>query len=442
MVIFVFQIQNNLKIEGVSAMKKLNRAFDFSGLRQNVSGGGGYVKWLIYHVLRAIPLFFARVIASISARFGKKTSVRSAFTLVELLVVIAIIGILIALLLPAVQAAREAARRMQCTNNLKQIGLAVHNFHDSMNGLPPVTVGTLDDYQHATPNVSFWVLILPYIEQQTTYDLIKTKTNNFNLPTGVHNGSFWNILGSTDAETMQLQSSISSGLHVYKCPSRRGGKEYLGNGTDPVTDNNGVRYNGGQHGPQGDYAALVGRNAESWGNWYNHFQVNDTAQITAQVGPFRLAVWGGGDVTSWSPRDTISWWADGTSNQVVVGEKHIWNQVIGQCGTNSTNSGDNRWKLGDCNMFLGYNIWNSFSGLRSINGRIARGPSDRGSNTNQADESQPHWGSNHTGTVNFLMGDGSVQAISVTVPAGPVSNANSILGRLGNVKDGNAVSIP
>ncbi|TVS20773.1 MAG: DUF1559 domain-containing protein, partial [Planctomycetaceae bacterium] len=84
---------------------------------------------------------------------------RRGFTLVELLVVIAIIGVLVALLLPAVQAAREAARRSQCSNNLKQIGLAMHNYADVHKAFPPaaMTVG-----QHSA---TAFVFILPFIEQ-------------------------------------------------------------------------------------------------------------------------------------------------------------------------------------------------------------------------------------------------------------------------------------
>lgn len=93
---------------------------------------------------------------------------RHGFTLVELLVVIAIIGILIALLLPAVQQAREAARRMQCTNNLKQLGLAMHNYHDTYQALPARVGGTETNLKR----LSGWIGILPFIEEKPLYDRI------------------------------------------------------------------------------------------------------------------------------------------------------------------------------------------------------------------------------------------------------------------------------
>lgn len=113
---------------------------------------------------------------------------RPAFTLVELLVVIAIIGVMVGLLLPAVQAAREAARRMQCSNSLKQLGLALHNYHDTHNSLPFLCGGTgaggdFGQYNVWAPHgtsafrLSGFVGLLPYIEQQAIYEM--SAKNNF-----------------------------------------------------------------------------------------------------------------------------------------------------------------------------------------------------------------------------------------------------------------------
>ncbi len=123
---------------------------------------------------------------------------RRAFTLVELLVVIAIIGILVALLLPAVQFAREASRRMQCGNNLKQIGVALHTYHDSHKTFPPALVGSgrwnvgnpelpATNPPHRVSNTTGWALLLPFMDQEPlwnkyVFDAPSSTSNPYNKP--------------------------------------------------------------------------------------------------------------------------------------------------------------------------------------------------------------------------------------------------------------------
>src|SRR5262245_46217673 len=108
---------------------------------------------------------------------------RSGFTLVELLVVIAIIGVLVALLLPAVQAAREAARRTQCGNHLKQFGIALHMYHDTNKWFPPGSVWSNSGGTAGVPNGTMlndrgtiFIRLLPFIEQQPLYNLFDFNT--------------------------------------------------------------------------------------------------------------------------------------------------------------------------------------------------------------------------------------------------------------------------
>jgi prepilin-type N-terminal cleavage/methylation domain-containing protein len=142
-----------------------------------------------------------------------RASFRRAFTLIELLVVIAIIGVLVGLLLPAVQKVREAANRMSCSNNFKQIGLATHNYHDTFQRLPPMS-----NWVHKTPGqnreTGIFFLLLPYLEQQNLVNLSMTATNNgYYFP-----GAGW------------LQYCVTIGenpLKSYICPSDASNPDHI-----------------------------------------------------------------------------------------------------------------------------------------------------------------------------------------------------------------------
>jgi prepilin-type N-terminal cleavage/methylation domain-containing protein len=172
--------------------------------------------------------------------FSPKSHQRRGFTLIELLVVIAIIAILIGLLLPAVQKVREAAARSQCTNNLKQLGIAMHAYHDT-NGKFPFEDGPGSVPANGLCDPSIYVQILPYIEQGNIYQQMNTQA-----------GGLQNFIGNqTIANTVTIK--------IFLCPSRRGG----GNGLGKV-DYAGA-YNGGideadittyQPGASGDRAIL------------------------------------------------------------------------------------------------------------------------------------------------------------------------------------------
>lgn len=134
----------------------------------------------------------------------KSKTPRQGFTLVELLVVIAIIGILIALLLPAVQQAREAARRMQCTNNMKQMALAMHNYHDAYERMPPFAV------QDRNNRWSWAALILPYIEQAAVHEQL-----------GVSKKLVSATIGNS-SNTPEIEDLLVMPLDAYRCPSDTG----------------------------------------------------------------------------------------------------------------------------------------------------------------------------------------------------------------------------
>ncbi|MDR1480672.1 MAG: DUF1559 domain-containing protein [Planctomycetaceae bacterium] len=373
------------------------------------------------------------------------------FTLVELLVVIAIVGTLIALLLPAVQAAREAARRMSCSNNLKQIGLALHNFHDGRGGIPPLHVGRTD-------RTSFLGLLYPYIEQIALYEKIETNVQgsekSFAAPL---NNDWWNgtAAGTDDAKLTEADRKAFGSVSIYRCPARRGGGSLI---TRPLTGSNFLS------GPRGDYAAVVTLQDVSSSDLplINMF-MNSPLSNTNNSGPFRIHQANStADINNWYSMLNFDSIADGLSNQFFIAEKYIPTSKIGLCeGSSPLSNPEVGW---DCSYLSTNGFYASHNYARYSNfttgsktAYIAKGADDGTGITETVVVVMPSpmdpvtvefetkflhndariasYGGCHTGIANFLLGDGSVHSVSATL------NIN-ILGYLSDISDGNPASLP
>jgi hypothetical protein len=346
--------------------------------------------------------------------------------LVELLVVIAIIGVLIALLLPAVQAAREAARRMQCTNNLKQIGLSVHNFHDTKTVLPPSIISYY--------RMSIFPLLYPYMEQTTAFDLIVNSPNADGDKTDkktITGTALWLASYSGSPCLKEEERKAIGSIKTFHCPSVRSG--YCA--YDPSPNNE-------RSGPQTDYAFVSCRGDGST-NWWQYAGtggsaagVSDAANLRS---PFRISIlenynttsiWYG-SFTSWQPRDTMAYWQDGSTNQLLFGEKHFpvrpgvdYPAGKGEDNTGGDNTYLTAWENGGGVVFT----TRTFDDTR----HIARSRNDP---TTTQDNGVSYFGSAHSGVCNFLIGDGSVRGVSVTTSV-------TLLRNLADVQDGNPASLP
>jgi prepilin-type N-terminal cleavage/methylation domain-containing protein/prepilin-type processing-associated H-X9-DG protein len=237
---------------------------------------------------------------------NKPNSSRGGFTLIELLVVIAIIAVLISLLLPAVQSAREAARRAQCTNNLKQIGLALHNYHQALDAFPPGYISAVDrtvldacnqdqENQRGVDLGAGWAwgsMILPYLEQQPLYNSI-----NFNLSVAYR----------------QNDTCSLTALSGYLCPSDPG-PSVVPVFADPPDPNNPGTYSGSN---------IV--DTLSRGNYVGMYGIGEIcAQSNARDLPNNGGLGPQGQHAGVFYRNSatkISAIIDGTSNTIAVGER-------------------------------------------------------------------------------------------------------------------------
>ena len=297
---------------------------------------------------------------------------RPAFTLVELLVVIAIIGILIGMLLPAVQQVREAARRIACANQLKQIGLSILNYESAIVAIPP---SRLD----RSGGVAWTVQILPYIEAGNFYD-------------GWDLNRWYYDQGDTVDEGDQLRENP---VTFFFCPSRRTASSA---GVSISGDRPDIGFSGSrQHyaGALGDYACCVGTSIAQ-----DFSGPGGNGAIILANWQYQVPATSPAIIANWSSQTTFRHIRDGLTNTIFVGEKHLLPNTFG------TNTPANvQANTGDGSIYNGDHPW--------VISRGAGPDFPLAENPNADFNSQ--FGSWHFGVCQFVMGDGSVQVLSTSV---------------------------
>lgn len=300
---------------------------------------------------------------------------RLAFTLVELLVVIAIIGILVALLLPAIQAAREAARRTECSNNMKQIGVALHNYHDTHKKFPATYCGpggwTTNSYRGSVK-----IRLLPFLEQSAVYDAIDFKVD-------------------TDGQVFPASSQLIRDTVIpgFLCPSAG---EDVKTPWGPVRDN---------------YAASCGPTPESWGG-----NPNCTCDANQFYQPYMshsaLSGYYDGNPAGPFTRNpatgdtlyccTMASVTDGLSNTIFFGERLMMCSVHAHNGWYISNNGD-----GMCTTLVPIN----YDSCHDQNFNYAASGLTQ-CNRNCTWNTEFGFRSAHPGGAQFVLGDGSVKFLS------------------------------
>ena len=311
---------------------------------------------------------------------------RHAFTLVELLVVIAIIGILVTLLLPAVQSAREAARRVQCTNKLKQLGLAVHTFHDAQGAIVP-------SYLSGGGTATWLVLLMPFLEEgalQDRYDLERTYY-------------------------LQPAATVQTQVSLYYCPSRN---------RSVLLSQDGNSRNGYSQ-PEGgalcDYAINAG-DGELY-PWWGTDAIPESGVAHATYKSLTFQLTGkliGSDPTwryvGWRPLLRFKDVADGLSKTLLIGEKWV----------HPEHQGILEWGDG---TFWSDDLHSQTHRVAGERYPLAFGDEDR---TVVLDVINMAFGGPHPGICQFVKCDGSVQALSTSMDT-------TVLGYLANRDDGQSI---